>query len=206
MAGQSRNTVRVQFSLLPGELAEFRRIALSLAEPGMKENLSLAVRHVLRSYLDAEARGGGRPAQAAEGPTMSSPPNPGVPLFAGPYTPPRGRAFRMGRTVGDRIRGEVEVCGVSDAPIPWPLARTRAHARPLPIVAGDLERGSGRSRSKRSPSLGGVPLDRPPLAPALGVGRITPGSAALWTKLARKLHTPLAREHQPPGRPGGTRS
>ena len=49
-------------------------------------------------------------------------------LIAGPYRPPAGRAYRPGRTVGDLLRGEVVVCGVSDTPIHWPVAR---HPAPL---------------------------------------------------------------------------
>jgi metal-responsive CopG/Arc/MetJ family transcriptional regulator len=51
---QTRNTIRVMFSVLPSDLAEIDRIAREQAEPGFSANRSEAFRKVLRSYLEAE--------------------------------------------------------------------------------------------------------------------------------------------------------
>jgi hypothetical protein len=39
-------------------------------------------------------------------------------LWHGPYQAPR---FRYGRVVWCEVRGEVTICGLTDAPIPWPV-------------------------------------------------------------------------------------
>jgi hypothetical protein len=44
----------------------------------------------------------------------------------------------VGRFVRCLIRGEVQVVGFTDAPIPWPLGKCRS--RPAVIVYGDLAR------------------------------------------------------------------
>jgi hypothetical protein len=44
-----------------------------------------------------------------------------VRLLFGPYRTPR---FRVGWVVRCRVRGDVTICGLSEAPIPWPLCRT----------------------------------------------------------------------------------
>ena len=38
----------------------------------------------------------------------------------GKYKTPR---FRYGRTVFCEVRGEMTICGLSDAPIPWPISK-----------------------------------------------------------------------------------
>jgi len=45
-------------------------------------------------------------------------------LQAGPYSTP---AFRYGKTVFDERVGDVEIVGLSDAPIPWPIGRKGRH-------------------------------------------------------------------------------
>lgn len=54
-------------------------------------------------------------------------------LHFGPYRTPR---FHVGRVVRCRVRGEVTICGLSAAPIPWPLCRTGS--RTSPVVHGGL--------------------------------------------------------------------
>jgi hypothetical protein len=41
-------------------------------------------------------------------------------LLFGPYRTPR---FRYGKVVFCEVRGEVTICGLSDAPIPWPIGK-----------------------------------------------------------------------------------
>ena len=55
-------------------------------------------------------------------------------LRFGPYRTPR---FRYGKIVSCEVRGEVRIVGLSDAPIPWPIARKENGARAL-VVFKDL--------------------------------------------------------------------
>ena len=68
-------------------------------------------------------------------------PPPGqYPWRAGPYRAP---AVNVGSVLHDEYRGDVEVEGFSDAPVPWPAAdyrRGRGEAPLLPILCGDLVR------------------------------------------------------------------
>ncbi|HWB14725.1 MAG TPA: hypothetical protein VG826_36215 [Pirellulales bacterium] len=54
-------------------------------------------------------------------------------LRFGPYRTPK---FKYGARVMDEIRGEVEIVGLHDGPIPWPVGK-RGHVRAL-ILYGDL--------------------------------------------------------------------
>jgi hypothetical protein len=54
---QTRNTKRLQISLLPADAAEARRIALERTEPGYESNLSGAFRMFLHLYLELEEKG-----------------------------------------------------------------------------------------------------------------------------------------------------
>jgi len=59
-------------------------------------------------------------------------PNPNVyRLLFGPYRPPR---CRLGRILKCEVRGEVIVCGMTDARIPWPVGK-RGRARSLSSAA-----------------------------------------------------------------------
>jgi hypothetical protein len=74
-------------------------------------------------------------------------------LLFGPYQTPR---FRYGQAVSCQARGEVTVCGLTDATIPWPVGkRGRARGRQaLPVRAphwpgrglGGLPTPAGRCR------------------------------------------------------------
>jgi len=115
-------------------------------------------------------------------------------LIGGPYRPPRGRSHRVGAVAACRVRGEVTVHGISDAPIPWPTARTNPHAHPLPICTPELERAI-RTESVRAVvhwwgmSRWAVRRWRH----ALGVERFNPGTMALWRELAPSKLTDDAR-------------
>ena len=119
-------------------------------------------------------------------------------LIAGPYRPPAGRSNRIGRIVGDLVRGEVTVCGVSDAPIVWPVARTSPNARrPIPVVTAELARAIRTESCEAVAHHWGI--SRWTVREwriALGVGRFTAGTTARYRELAPKLHTAEARKHQ----------
>ncbi len=71
---------------------------------------------------------------------MASKPAP--PLIAAPYAAPR---CKIGAPLADRIRGDVPVDGITDAPVPWPFTRYRGAGvtrspHPILILTGDLER------------------------------------------------------------------
>jgi hypothetical protein len=57
----------------------------------------------------------------------------------GRYQTPR---FRYGRSVWCEVRGEVEVVGLHEAPVPWPVGK-RGRARSL-VVFKDLARAVRR--------------------------------------------------------------
>jgi hypothetical protein len=71
---------------------------------------------------------------------MSTKPAP-PPLIAPPYAAPK---YKIGGTLACRLRGDVVVDGMTDAPVPWPYTRRRGDGYPSPqpilIVTGDLER------------------------------------------------------------------
>ena len=52
------------------------------------------------------------------------------------YQTPR---FRYGRRVLCQVRGEVRICGITEALIPWPLGRPRG-GKPSFVVYKDLAR------------------------------------------------------------------
>src|SRR5919202_1919966 len=60
-------------------------------------------------------------------------------LLHGPYRPPR---CRVGGVLLCEARGEVVVCGMTDARIPWPVGK-RGRARSL-VVCGGLARAVWR--------------------------------------------------------------
>jgi hypothetical protein len=73
----------------------------------------------------------------------------------GRYHTPR---VRVGRFVRRLIRGEVEVVGLTDAPIPWPLGRTSR--RPGIVVYGDLARAIRHKSAQAVARWWGVGMDR----------------------------------------------
>jgi hypothetical protein len=115
-------------------------------------------------------------------------------LIAGPYRPPAGRSHRVGATVGCRVRGEVMVSGVTDAPLPWPCARTTPPARPLPVVTPELARAIRTESVEAVAYWWGISrwiVRR--WRQALGVPRFNPGTLARWRELAPTKLTPAVR-------------
>jgi hypothetical protein len=93
----------------------------------------------------------------------------------GKYRTPR---VQIGRFVRCEIRGEVEVAGFTDGPIPWPLGKTtRRHAI---IVYGDLARAVRRESEQAVAHWWGVkPQTVWTWRKALGVGATTTGTSRL---------------------------
>jgi hypothetical protein len=93
----------------------------------------------------------------------------------GKYRTPR---VRVGRFVRCLIRGEIEVVGFTDAPIPWPLGRTSR--RPAIIVYAGLARAIRRESAQAVGYWWGVGMDRVwKWRKALGVGATTEGTSRL---------------------------
>src|SRR5262249_30101140 len=93
----------------------------------------------------------------------------------GKYCMPR---VRVGAFVRCLIRGEVEVVGIRDGPIPWPVCKTaRRHAR---IVYAGLARAVRRESAQAVAHWRGVGQDRVwKWRKALGVGATTAGTSRL---------------------------
>jgi hypothetical protein len=121
----------------------------------------------------------------------------------GRYRTPR---FRLGQWVRCLIRGEVEVAGVHDGPIPWPVCKTsRRHAI---IVYADLARAIRRESAIAVAHWWGVrQLQVWVWRKALGVGATTKGTSKLrsaytrepwavgaWAKAHSKAGDPARRE------------
>ena len=120
--------------------------------------------------------------------TRQSTPRP--PLLGGPY---RAVRVRPGHTVVCLMRGEVEVHGVTegarstdDGPLAWPYVEPCPGTRRLTmLVLGDLPRAV-RTESVQAVChywrVGRHTVQR--WRRALGVGRMTAGTRALWAALA----------------------
>jgi hypothetical protein len=93
----------------------------------------------------------------------------------GQYRTPR---VRVGRIVRCEIRGEVEVVGFTDGPIPWPRCRTaRRHAV---VLYGDLAKAVRRESAQAVASWWGVDVQTVwRWRKALDVGAATPGTSRL---------------------------
>jgi hypothetical protein len=93
-------------------------------------------------------------------------------------TPP----FRVGQKVHCEVRGEVTICGVSDAPIPWPLCRVGK--RRAPVVYKGLARAVRRESEQAVAHWWGIsPWSVWHWRKALGVGAVTAG-----TRLLKREH------------------
>jgi hypothetical protein len=100
----------------------------------------------------------------------------------GTYQTPR---FRYGKTVWCEVRGEVEVVGLHDAPIPWPVGKN-GRAKSL-VVFTDLAKAVRRESEIAVAHHWGV--DKQTVRKwrkALGVGRVTEGTSRRLSEHARE--------------------
>ena len=115
-------------------------------------------------------------------------------LIAGPYAPPKCKA---GRPLACRLRGDVIVAGLTDAPIAWPYTAGVGGQRKL-ILCGDLERAVQTESVQALCHHWGVSRWLvQDWRRALGVGRFTEGTTELWRRLApSRLDTEARRKGQ----------
>jgi hypothetical protein len=93
----------------------------------------------------------------------------------GHYRTPR---VRYGQTVRCLIRGEVEVVGLHDAPIPWPVGKRGRHQ--ALVVFKDLAKAVRREAAQAVGYWWGVGTDRVwKWRKALGIGATTQGTSRL---------------------------
>lgn len=121
-------------------------------------------------------------------PTTPAPPL----LLAGPYAPP---SFELGSSLVCKLRGRVNVRGVSTAPIAWPTtygarAGGGGSSRPSLIITAELDRAIRTESREAIVYWWGVdPRTVTAWRAALGVGRMTAGTTARWSALAnQRLH------------------
>jgi hypothetical protein len=94
----------------------------------------------------------------------------------GKYKTPR---FRYGRKVFCEVRGEVTICGLSGAPIPWPIGK-RGRSRNSLIVFKDLVKAIRRESNQAVAYWWGVtPQTVSKWRKALDVGIATAGTSRL---------------------------
>jgi hypothetical protein len=107
-------------------------------------------------------------------------------LLFGPYRPPR---CRLGRILKCAVRGEVIVCGMTDARIPWPVGkrgRARSH-----VVCGGLAQAVRRESNLAVSHWWGVtPHTVSIWRKALGVAQVNPGTRRIKQEQWRRVFTP----------------
>jgi transposase-like protein len=111
-------------------------------------------------------------------------------LHFGPYRTPK---FKLGQRVIDIVRGEVEIVGIRDAKIPWPVGK-RGRFRALILYADLAKAVRNESVVAICHWFGVKPSTVNKWRRALGVGALTPGTHALrvehtkepWAKAAIK--------------------
>jgi hypothetical protein len=100
----------------------------------------------------------------------------------GTYRTPR---FRYGRTVRCEVRGEVEIVGLHEAPIPWPVGK-KGRAKAL-VVFKDLARAVRRESEVAVAHHWGVGVTAVwKWRVALGVERVTEGTSKRLSDHARE--------------------
>ena len=110
-------------------------------------------------------------------------------LRFGPYRTPR---FKYGAKVKDARRGEVKIVGLSDAPIPWPIAAKRGGKSP--VLFGALVRAVRRESNQAVAKAWGVSGQTVTAwRKALGIGPNTDGTSKLRSA---HFHEPWARKAQ----------
>lgn len=113
-------------------------------------------------------------------------------LVGGPYTAP---PCEPGSSLVCRIRGRQTVGGLTAAPVPWPYSATH-HAGPhrTLLLCGDLVRAVRTESAQAIAWHWGI--GRRVVSEwrrALGVGRMTEGTAARWRELAPRRLSRAAR-------------
>jgi hypothetical protein len=113
-------------------------------------------------------------------------------LIAGPYVPP---PFELGSSLVCRLRGRVNVRGVSEAPIAWPwcyasFSPGRHSSRPSLILTDELVRAVRTETVLAIAYWWGVNRRTATgWRKMLGVPRMALGTQVLWTQLAGvRLH------------------
>lgn len=108
------------------------------------------------------------------------------PVLLGEYATPR---FRIGTVVNCERRGEVRIVGLSDAPIPWPVAKTLPKGRKPGLVLFDGLAAAVRRESATAVAYWwGVTAQTVTLwRKALEVGSSTEGT----TRLRSEVHAPI---------------
>src|SRR5262245_26036013 len=107
-------------------------------------------------------------------------------LLHGPYLPPR---CLLGGRLECEVRGEVVVCGLTDARIPWPVGK-RGRARSL-VVCGGLAEAVRRESNQAVCFWWGVTAQTVTRwRQALGVPQVNEGTARLYVAYAPERLTP----------------
>jgi hypothetical protein len=107
-------------------------------------------------------------------------------LLHGSYRTPR---FRYGAKVLCEVRGEPTICGLTEAPIPWPLGR-RGRGKPSPVVCGALARAVRRESEQAICHWWGVcPTTVWRWRKALGVPQHNEGTARLHRNWGAEILT-----------------
>lgn len=118
-------------------------------------------------------------------------------LIGGPYRAPR---CKVGRLLACRLRGDVPVDGITDAPIPWPYTRYRGEgvprsAVPMIIICGSLEGALSMESSKAVAHHWGVRYETVSRwRRAVGAERLTIGTHRLLASHARYKLSDLSPE------------
>ncbi len=96
-------------------------------------------------------------------------------LRFGPYSTPK---FKYGQVVFCEVRGEVEIVGLTDAKIPWPIGK-RGHTKTFIVFAGLADAVRKESNQAVCHWWGITPQTVTKWRNALGVPTLTPGTSAL---------------------------
>jgi hypothetical protein len=102
-------------------------------------------------------------------------------LLHGPYHPPR---CRVGKWLTCTVRGRMNVCGMSDGRIPWPMTRHK-RGKPFLIVGGGLVKAIRRESETAVAYWWGVTAQTVwQWRKALGVPQVNEGTARLYRDYA----------------------
>lgn len=96
-------------------------------------------------------------------------------LLFGPYGAP---LFEYGQVVRDEVRGDVEICGMTGARIPWPVGKIGS-AKSLVVYAGPAAAVWCESNVAVCSRWGITPQTVSKWRKALGVGPVTEGTREL---------------------------